>query len=65
MQEVTEKEVAEQTVIALTYRFTYIKQFDLVVLMKHGELVEFDGPVALLERDSGFRKLYMALLRSH
>jgi ATP-binding cassette subfamily C (CFTR/MRP) protein 1 len=65
MEEVIEKEFAEQTVIAVIHRFTYVNRFDRVVLMKHGEPVEFDSPVALLERDSEFRKLYMALQRAN
>jgi ABC-type multidrug transport system fused ATPase/permease subunit len=65
MQEVIEKEFAEQTVIAVIHRFTYVNRFDRVVLMKNGELVECDSPMALLERDSEFRKLYMALQRAN
>jgi ABC-type multidrug transport system fused ATPase/permease subunit len=65
MQEVIEQEFANQTVIAVVHRFTYINRFNRVVLMEHGELVECDSPLALLGRDSEFRKLYTALLRTN
>jgi ATP-binding cassette subfamily C (CFTR/MRP) protein 1 len=61
MQEIIEREFTQQTVIAVMHRFQYISKFDRVALLRQGELVECDGPEALLNRDSDFKKLYLAL----
>ncbi|KAE8547864.1 hypothetical protein EYB25_009657 [Talaromyces marneffei] len=61
MQDVIEKEFSTQTVIAVVHRFRYIDRFDRVVLLNKGELVESDSPKKLLESDSEFKALYMAL----
>ncbi|CCC10044.1 hypothetical protein SMACR_02623 [Sordaria macrospora] len=53
MQEVIEGEFAEHTVIAVVHRLTYIERFDLVAVLKGGEMVEFGkpwGPGGLVER---------------
>lgn len=60
MQQVIETAFKHQTVISILHRFTFIERFDQVVLMRAGEVVEFDSPQALLTRDSAFRQLYMA-----
>lgn len=64
MQEVIEKEFARQTIISIVHRLRYIDRYDRVVLLDSGALVECDAPNVLLERNSEFRKLYMALKRS-
>lgn len=61
MQNVIETEFAEQTVIAIVHRFRFIENFDRVVLLNHGDLVECDSPRKLLTTDSEFRKLFDAL----
>lgn len=61
MQKIIEEEFAEQMVISVVHRLRFIAEFDLVALMKEGELIEFESPVRLLERDSEFKKLYLAL----
>jgi ABC-type multidrug transport system fused ATPase/permease subunit len=65
VQEVIEKEFVEQTIIAVIHRLTYVNGLDRVVFMNHGEFVECDSPLALLRRDSEFRKQYMALQRAN
>lgn len=61
MQSIIEQEFSEQTVIAVIHRFRYIRQFDRVVLLRHGQLLEVDQPEVLLSRNSGFKKLYQTL----
>ncbi|EED22270.1 ATP-binding cassette transporter, putative [Talaromyces stipitatus ATCC 10500] len=58
MQSIIEKELSQQTIIAVIHRFRYIDRFDMVALLRHGELLEVDRPDVLLSRDSEFRKLY-------
>lgn len=58
MQSIIEQEFSEQTIIAVTHRFRYIRQFDRVVLLRQGEILEVDEPDALLSKDSEFKKLY-------
>ena len=63
MYEVIAKECAKQTVIAVAHRLHHIDYFDRVMVLHHGELVEFDSPHALLERESAFKRLHDALER--
>jgi ABC-type multidrug transport system fused ATPase/permease subunit len=58
MQSIIEKEFSQQTVIAVIHRFRYVRQFDRVALLRHGELLEVDKPDVLLSKDSEFKKLY-------
>ena len=46
------------TVIAVAHRLDTILDFDLVVVLDGGRLVECDSPTALLARESEFRDLY-------
>lgn len=48
----------EWTVIAITHKLDSILDFDKVAVLDAGQLVEFDEPRALLERESTFRGLY-------
>nr|CAC28822.2 related to multidrug resistance-associated protein [Neurospora crassa] len=50
MQEVIDTEFKEHTVIAVVHRLTYIERFDLVAVLKSGEMVEFGEPGALIEK---------------
>lgn len=60
MQSIIEREFASQTVISVMHRLRYIERFDRVALMKHGRLVEFDSPQALLAAPSEFQSFYRA-----
>ncbi|KAK1778360.1 P-loop containing nucleoside triphosphate hydrolase protein [Copromyces sp. CBS 386.78] len=44
MQEVIEREFKKHTVISVVHRLTYIERFDLVAVLKGGEMVEFGAP---------------------
>ncbi|QKX54680.1 uncharacterized protein TRUGW13939_01768 [Talaromyces rugulosus] len=61
MQDVIDKDFAAQTVLAVVHRLRYIRHFDKVAFLQGGELVEYDTPDALLERDSAFASLYNAV----
>lgn len=58
MQRAIRQKFARHTIIAVAHRLDTILDFDRVALMDEGRLVEFDRPYALLERESGFKKLY-------
>ena len=60
MQDIIAKEFSQQTIIAVVHRLRYIYWFDRVMLLKHGELVECDRAEELLQKDSDFRRLYLA-----
>lgn len=62
MQDIIESEFSSQTVIAVMHRLRFVERFDKVLLMEDGEMVEFESPAKLLQREeSRFRKLYLAL----
>lgn len=65
MQDVIEKEFSKQTIIAVVHRFRFIYRYDRVVLLNNGELIESDSPKKLLEGESEFKALYMALQKSN
>lgn len=52
MQEVLETEFASQTIISVVHRLGYIRRYDKVMVIKNGELAEYDNPEALLSRQS-------------
>lgn len=58
MQKIIDLEFADQTVLAVTHRLSYIHRYDKVALLDAGTLVEFDKLSILLEHDSAFSKLY-------
>jgi ABC-type glutathione transport system ATPase component len=49
IQQVMNENFSQCTVIFLATRFRVIVQMDRVMVMKHGEIVEFDTPLALLD----------------
>lgn len=61
MQDIIDKEFKDQIIIAVVHRFRFIHQFDRVLLMQEGKIVENDAPDLLLSRNSKFRSLYTAL----
>ncbi|KAJ5727128.1 multidrug resistance-associated protein [Penicillium malachiteum] len=60
MQETIDRHFSGQTVLAVVHRLAYIHHFDRVLVLKKGQVVEWDTPTALLSRDSELRKLYDA-----
>lgn len=49
VQQVMNENFGHCTVIVLATRFRVIVQMDRVILMKHGQVVEFDTPLNLLD----------------
>lgn len=64
MQEIVDTEFKDQTVIAVMHRLRYVEQYDRVVLMKQGEVIECDSPQSLLASDSQFRGFHRAMQHS-
>ncbi|KAL0937146.1 ABC multidrug transporter [Colletotrichum truncatum] len=64
LQKVIEKEFSQQTIISVIHRLQFARQYDKVLLLKQGEVVECDTPSALLENDSGFREFFSVMQRS-
>ena len=62
IQELIEKEFAESTVITIAHRLNTIIRSDKVLVLSHGEVLEYDSPAALMERpDSHFSGLLKEL----
>lgn len=49
---------ADCTILAVAHRLETIIDFDRIVVIRDGQLVEIDTPEALLESDSAFKELY-------
>ena len=60
MQKLIREEFQGYTIIAVAHRLDSLMDFDKVVVLDKGTVVDFDGPVRLLERPSIFRDLYHA-----
>jgi ATP-binding cassette subfamily C (CFTR/MRP) protein 1 len=58
MQRIIREEFVGRTLIAVAHRLETILDFDRIVVMDNGVLVEHDIPANLLERNSSFRELY-------
>ncbi|KXH29218.1 ABC transporter [Colletotrichum simmondsii] len=65
MQRIIEEEFSEQTVISVIHRLRFIGKYDRVLLLKQGEVVEWDTPDTLLATDSEFKKLLKATETLH
>ena len=48
----------KKTIIVVTHRLSNILEFDRVIVVKKGKIVENDKPEVLLSRKSVFRDLY-------
>ncbi|PKY02184.1 putative multidrug resistance-associated protein [Aspergillus campestris IBT 28561] len=60
MQDIIDRHFASQTVVAVVHRLRTIRQFDRVVVLQQGRLVEDGSPDELLGRDSALSALYRA-----
>lgn len=59
MQQIIREEFKEHTIIAIAHRLETIKDFDRVVVMDEGKIVECDAPETLLAKEgSAFKKLF-------
>ncbi|KAF9875181.1 ABC transporter [Colletotrichum karsti] len=65
MQKVIEKEFSQPTVISVIHRLRFVEKFDRILLLKQGNIVEWDAPGALLGRDSEFKRFFNAVQNSH
>lgn len=61
MQNIIRSEFANHTVIMITHRLAALLDFDQVLVLEHGKVVESGRPAVLLEDDaSHFSRLYRA-----
>jgi ATP-binding cassette, subfamily C (CFTR/MRP), member 1 len=61
MQQLIRNEFSGRTVLAVEHNLSNILDFDRIMVLDRGEIVEFDRPGALLGRDSSFKALYESL----
>ncbi|KAF4814325.1 ABC transporter atnG [Colletotrichum tropicale] len=65
MQSIIDREFSEQTVISVIHRLRFVENYDKVLLLSRGEILEWDTPRSLLMRDSEFQKFFTSMQRSH
>ncbi|KAJ5819793.1 hypothetical protein N7474_005384 [Penicillium riverlandense] len=58
MQRIIREQFADSTILAVAHRLETIMDFDRIAVIRDGELIEFDTPKALLEKESAFKGLY-------
>ena len=58
IQRTIRREFADCTVLTIAHRLNTILDSDVIAVLSHGKLIEFDKPSVLLERtDSAFRSM--------
>ncbi|KAF4849717.1 ABC transporter atnG [Colletotrichum siamense] len=65
MQSIIDREFSEQTVISVIHRLRFVENYDKVLLLSRGEILEWDTPRSLLMRDSEFQKFFTSMQSSH
>jgi ATP-binding cassette subfamily C (CFTR/MRP) protein 1 len=60
MQQVIREEFIDHTIIAIAHRLETIAEFDRVVLLEKGCIVDQGNPAELLERKGPFKALWDA-----
>ncbi|KAJ5710362.1 multidrug resistance-associated protein [Penicillium malachiteum] len=58
MQQIITEHFKSHTVISVLHRYTQIRKFDRIVVIRDGIILEDDSPDNLLRGDTEFRKLY-------
>jgi ABC-type multidrug transport system fused ATPase/permease subunit len=61
IQKIIKNEFKDSTVITIAHRLNTIIQYDRVVVMANGEIVDQGSPAGLLEKEGIFRELVMEL----
>lgn len=56
MQDIIRSAFADRTIIAIAHRLDTINDFDRVVVLERGEIVEIGPPLALLKTDGSIFK---------
>ena len=54
IQDVIRKEMAECTVLTIAHRLDTVLEYDRIMVVEKGEIVEFDQPDVLLQKRDGF-----------
>ena len=57
MQRIIREEFRDKTIVAVAHRLDTIMDFDRVMVMRMGELVECGKPAELLAKDTAFKQL--------
>jgi len=57
IQQTIRREFADRTVFTIAHRLNTIMDYDRVLVLDSGSIVEFDSPTNLLSRDGLFKKL--------
>lgn len=60
MQKIIREDFKDKTIIAVAHRLDTILDFDRVVVLDRGVVVEEGAPAVLLREDTAFRGLYDA-----
>ncbi|KAJ5279061.1 hypothetical protein N7478_004433 [Penicillium angulare] len=64
MQQVIRTRFKDQTLITIAHKLDSVLDYDTIVFLDHGKVIEFDTPQNLLSReDSAFKSLYDSLRR--
>lgn len=60
MQKIIREHFGDRTILAVAHRLDTILDFDRIVVLDKGRIVEDGSPSELLSRDSAFKVLYDA-----
>merc|ERR1711988_1721975 len=63
IQEIIRLRFQESTVLVIAHRINTIMDSDKILVLDAGNIIEFDSPQALLDRDSVFAELHEASLQ--
>lgn len=58
MQKIIREDFRHKTILAVAHRLDTILDFDRIVVLDKGQIVEDGSPSELLSRDSAFKVLY-------